>query len=591
MKILIIEDDRIQAISLKLLLNDLGIAQITIAHTSKSALDFCTKDKFNHIFCDIQLPDSDGILLLRDISKCQRSAIITILSSSETSVIKLTYLACKTLKFKGVNSLKKPFTHNSISKIVLASTPNTTQYLEHNKPQLTFTESEVVTAIENDEIFYYYQPQVDFQTEKIVGVEALVRWDHPELGVLTPNHFLSYITKSEHYNLLFCSVLNKSIRAIQSLNLTTSIKLSVNFTQRDLECSDICNEIIKTCEREGFNYKNLVLELTESHIYSSDANSLINLARLKLLGVKLAIDDFGTGYSSLEKITQIPFDILKIDRSFVRNVIQDYQNASIVKLCIGTAKAMHLNVVVEGIEDADTWQYIKNMGADECQGYFTGRPMSIHDLQQALVKQKTTSEVKKLNVLVIDDQPIIGVALKNALIEQQSVENAHCVTTPQLALDCMRDNVYNLIIVDVNLTDESGFHLVERVRQTEFSGRVIFISGEDNPLYDSLCQGLGAIYITKSLELNEMIEKIIYYGGQNTGETPLINTTPTPLDSLSVREREVLRQLLDGVGNKAIANHLNISQKTVSTYKSRLLQKLNAKSLIDLSKYSKSLQT
>ncbi|MEG3696468.1 helix-turn-helix transcriptional regulator, partial [Vibrio coralliirubri] len=83
----------------------------------------------------------------------------------------------------------------------------------------------------------------------------------------------------------------------------------------------------------------------------------------------------------------------------------------------------------------------------------------------------------------------------------------------------------------------------------------------------------------------------IYYGGQNTGETPLINTTPTPLDSLSVREREVLRQLLDGVGNKAIANHLNISQKTVSTYKSRLLQKLNAKSLIDLSKYSKSLQT
>lgn len=591
MKILIIEDDRIQAISLKLLLNDLGIAQITIAHTSQSALDFCTSEKYSHIFCDIQLPDSDGILLLREISKYQRSATITILSSSEMSVIKLTYLACKTLRFKSVHSLKKPFTHDCILKIVSSSTPQTAQHLEHNKPHFTFTESEVVSAIENDEIFYYYQPQVDFQSDKIVGVEALVRWDHPELGVLTPNHFLSYITKSEHYNLLFCTVLNKSIRAIQSLNLATPIKLSINFTQRDLECSDICNEIIETCEREGFNYNNLVLELTESHIYSSDANSLINLARLKLLGVKLAIDDFGTGYSSLEKITQIPFDILKIDRSFVRNVIQDYQNASIVKLCIGTAKALHLNVVVEGIEDADTWQYIKNMGADECQGYFTGRPMSIHDLQQSLIEQKTATEIKKINALVIDDQPIIGVALKNALLEQQSVENAHCVTTPQLALDYMRDNVYNLLIVDVNLTDENGFHLVEKIRQTEFIGRVIFISGENNPLYDSLSQGLGATYITKSLELNEMIEKIIYYGGQDTDEPPLINTTPTPLDSLSVREREVLRQLLDGVGNKAIANQLNISQKTVSTYKSRLLQKLNAKSLIDLSKYSKSLQT
>ncbi|WP_299694970.1 EAL domain-containing protein [uncultured Vibrio sp.] len=590
MKALIIEDDHIQAITLKLLLNDLGITQITIAHTSKSALNFCTSEKFSHIFCDIRLPDSDGILLLRDISKHQSSASITILSSSDIGVIKLTYLACKTLRFKSVHSLKKPFTHECISSIVSANVPQTKQHFKQNQPQFIFTESEVMHAIEDDQVFYYYQPQVDFQSQKIVGVEALIRWDHPQLGVLTPNHFLPYITKPENYRLIFCSVLNKSVRAIQSLNLTTPIKLSINLTQRDLECSDICNEIIETCEREGFSYQNLVLELTEGHIYSSDVNSLINLARLKLLGVRLAIDDFGTGYSSLEKITQIPFDILKIDRSFAHNVTKDYQNASIVKLCIGTAKALQLKVVVEGIEDAETWQYIKNMGADECQGYFTGRPMSIHDLQQALVEKKSTSDVKKLNVLVIDDQPIIGIALKNALLEQYNVENAHNVTKPQLALDAMRDNVYNLIIVDVNLSDESGFQLVEKIRQTGFCGRVIFISGEDNPLYGSLCQGLGATYITKSLELNEMVEKIIYYGGQDSDGSPLRNATPTPFDSLSVREREVLKQLLDGVGNKAIANQLNISQKTVSTYKSRLLQKLNAKSLIELSKYSKSLQ-
>ncbi|PMH43144.1 hypothetical protein BCU68_03910 [Vibrio sp. 10N.286.49.B3] len=583
MKVLIIEDDQIQAISLKLILNKLGFNDIVISHTGKDSLELCAKERFTHIFCDIQLPDTDGIIVLNTISNKQQHANVIILSSSDQSVIKLAYLACKELKFNNVNAIQKPFASDDISKALEVDDSKPKVNIQASQTHL-FTEEEVIKAVENGEIFYFYQPQVNFKSNIIVGVEALIRWDHPTLGILTPNHFMPYINERENYNLLFHTVLHKSVRAIQSLNLSTPIKLSINLTQRDLECSDICNEIIDTCKAEGFNYHNLVLELTESHIYSADSNSLINLARLKMLGVKFAIDDFGIGYSSLQKITQIPFDTLKIDRCFVRNMLDDFQHALIVKLCIGTAKALQLNVVVEGVEDEVTWQCLKDMDADECQGYFTGRPMSIHALKQELMKQKTQTDSEQLNVLIVDEQPILGTALKNQLLLNTQVESVHRVTNSHQALNHIRDTLCNLLIVNLPLTNEDDAKIIEKIDSSNFNGRVIFISEQSDLFCDANSHIIDAGYISNTLELDVMVENILNFAHKNTLSAKNAAST-VPLDALSKRELEVLKLLIEGVGNKAIANQLSINVKTVSTYKYRLLEKLNVKSLVELLKY------
>ncbi|HIF5960640.1 TPA: EAL domain-containing response regulator [Vibrio parahaemolyticus] len=376
MRALIVEDDRIHALKLTFDLSSLGFEQIQIANDSEQALHFLSASNFDYIFCDIHLGETGGAILLYRMSYIAKSAHLVIVSGSKGDVIYLTECLGKELGYRTVSRADKPYLIENLKKIIAQNENieknNRIDNVEVNKLSMLLTHKDLLQAIDKDEIINHYQPQLDFSTKKIIGAESLIRWNHPELGLLYPNLFISLFESLEP-GLLFKISMKNTMDTFRSIN--RNINFSINLTAKDLNCDFLFNEIISRCDSVGFPLHRLILELTEGHLYTANSLALATLARLKLKGAKLSIDDLGVGYSSLSKLASIPFDELKIDKDFIKNINRDRRNITIVKALIGISKELGITNVIEGVENEDTFNLLKSMGGDICQGFYTGKPL------------------------------------------------------------------------------------------------------------------------------------------------------------------------------------------------------------------------
>ncbi|MDV5168572.1 EAL domain-containing protein [Photobacterium rosenbergii] len=589
MKVLIVEDDRIQASKLKLDLMSLGAEEVLIAANCLSAMKLCDQYNFNLIFCDIQLPDHDGIYLLSKIAdKCYKSHVV-IISAGNSRLLSHIERIGSLLAFKQVTRIDKPYDINALNSLI----KNTTCKAKRKKDkcsynqQLEFTEREILEAIENKHIFVHYQPQIDINTGSIVGLEALARWDHPDYGVVTANQFVNALCEGQTHVRLFQTILEKSLVALQAL--PESMQLSINITDRDIQWSGLYDSIYQTCALHNFAPNRLKLELSENHLYQADVFSLLTLSRLKLIGVKLSIDDLGLGYSSLIKLTQIPIDEIKINRNLIQNVETDFQKSTIVQLIFNLAQKMQLTCVAEGIEKSETLHYLKSLGISIFQGYLIGKPLPINDITAMISRQFVTDAPAPIHCLIVDDHPIIGAALCQSFKLHNQVQSVASAKNILQALNYIRDNQCNLLLIDINLRGESGFELISQAREKGFQGKVIFMSSGDKPNYPFLSLEKGGIgFIDKGVDVNCLVQQVIQLA---TSHTQSVDPTVAPsqkkrssMQSLSKREHEVLDSLMSGHSNKSIANTLSLSEKTVSTYKSRIFDKLGVNSLIEISK-------
>ncbi len=243
-------------------------------------------------------------------------------------------------------------------------------------------EKNIKIALENDEFFVTYQPQVDINTNKIKGVEALVRWDHPSLKNIPP---LDFIPVAEDSGLILDIgkiVLEKSIKDIKSLHDSgwSDLTLSVNISAVQLLQSNLLDTIKSLLDRYSFDPNLLHLELTESLFMDNLELSSKLLREFRALGIKISIDDFGTGYSSLSYISKLPIDILKIDKSFITSIKQNDKNP-IVDAIISMAHSLDLQVIAEGVEVKEQNEYLKSKKCDFIQGYYYSKPISYEKLQ------------------------------------------------------------------------------------------------------------------------------------------------------------------------------------------------------------------
>ncbi len=238
------------------------------------------------------------------------------------------------------------------------------------------------SALEQQEFVLYYQPEIDTGTGRTVAAEALIRWWHPQRGMIGPNTF---IPVAEHVGLIgrigqwvletACAQLHVWRAAGHDL------RVAVNFSVEQLRLRDIANTVAHTLERFDLRPDDLVVEITESICMHAQDRARESLARLARLGVQLAIDDFGTGYSSLSYLKRMPVRILKIDRSFVVD-LADAADATIVRNIISLAHELNLTVIVEGVETAAQHELLRVMGCDVIQGYLVGKglpPALFHD--------------------------------------------------------------------------------------------------------------------------------------------------------------------------------------------------------------------
>ena len=246
-------------------------------------------------------------------------------------------------------------------------------------------ENDLRKAIDRDELVLHYQPQVDSDTGSVIGAEALMRWEHPERGLVPPFKFIPLAEEMGLIGDLGQWGLEEACRqmvALQAEGLDLP-KVSVNVSALQFTPS-FMQRVADVLAETGLHPKRLELELTEGILMDSSDATLQALVRLKSLGVKLSIDDFGTGYSSLSYLSKFPLDELKIDRSFVIAMDRSENDASLVIAIIAMARSMNLELVAEGVEDHEQYRFLRRHGASVIQGYLFSKPLPVDELKPLL---------------------------------------------------------------------------------------------------------------------------------------------------------------------------------------------------------------
>ena len=249
-------------------------------------------------------------------------------------------------------------------------------YVEQNQQHLSLL-AELRHAIEQNEFVLYYQPKVGFATGTLGHAEALVRWIHPERGMVPPDQFIPYAEHTGYIRTITRWVIETALRQRKQWEeMGLPLTISINISARDLMDADIPKLFAGLMEKYGASPNWLCLEITESAIMGDPKRALGILEELHHMGFKLSVDDFGTGYSSLAYLKKLPVSELKIDQSFVFHMADDQDDATIVRSTIDLGHNMGLVVVAEGIENKATWDMLQAMGCDLAQGYYISKPMA-----------------------------------------------------------------------------------------------------------------------------------------------------------------------------------------------------------------------
>ncbi|MEA2197528.1 MAG: hypothetical protein QOJ25_1579 [Solirubrobacteraceae bacterium] len=248
--------------------------------------------------------------------------------------------------------------------------------LDHHSVRRLGLMSDVRRAIAESELVVHYQPKVHLDDLRVAGTEALVRWQHPELGLLPPAAFIPVVEQTNLIGPLTRYVLERSIEQCSAWRQERSnLSVAVNLSVRNLLDRDLPRDIERMLSTHGLPADALRLEITESMIMSDPDRALANLSRLDALGIRLSVDDFGTGHSSLANLKRLPIHQLKIDRSFVSRMLEDQTDLIIVRSTINLAHDLGLTVVAEGVEDEQTLERLAEFGCDQAQGYYLSRPL------------------------------------------------------------------------------------------------------------------------------------------------------------------------------------------------------------------------
>jgi EAL domain-containing protein (putative c-di-GMP-specific phosphodiesterase class I) len=269
---------------------------------------------------------------------------------------------------------------------------NNYQFFTKSMNRLAFErltlETRLHKALENNEFQLHYQPQLDINTGKIVGVEALIRWQQPEMGLVSP---LDFIPLAEDTGLIVPIgdwVIRTACAQIGAWQRTgyPPVRMAVNLSSRQLKQKELIHVVGQALKETGVDPCWLELELTESSIMQSSEDPRAILDRLKSLGIQLSIDDFGTGYSSLSRLKRFPVDTLKVDRSFVKDIPSDAGNIAITQAMIAMAKGLKMKVIAEGVQTREQLQFLREQGCDWMQGYIFSPPVPADEMTRLLAE-------------------------------------------------------------------------------------------------------------------------------------------------------------------------------------------------------------
>ena len=380
--------------------------------------------------------------------------------------------------------------------------------------------NELQKAIESQAFELYYQPQIDGRSGRVVGFEALLRWQHPDRGFIPPDIFIALAEDTGQIIPLSEWVLDTACRQIRQLSEQglTGPSVAVNISPVHFQRNNFVDSVQAVLQKHSLSAELLELEITETVLFNNAERAIETLHRLKQLGVRIAIDDFGTGFSSLNYLKRLPIDKVKIDRSFVKDIISDRHDAAITQGIISMAHHLRLKVVAEGVETEPQLAFLKKCRCDEFQGYYFAKPMPYAEiagfLRDRLRGHEAGSEVSLANgeqmqtLLLLDDEENILRALARVL--RRDGYQILMATCAQDAFELLAKHDVQVILSDQRMPEMSGTEFFSRVKDLYPNTIRIVLSGYTDlkSVTDAINQGAIYKFLTKPWDDDELRQNI-----------------------------------------------------------------------------------
>jgi len=381
-RILALDDDPFMLKLLTHVVARLGFVQVSTYERGHAALEWIDSQPLppDLILLDLNMPDMDGVEFVRHMVERQYTGNFILISGEEERMLQTVERLVQAHNIPVLGRLQKPVKPEQLAALLQAWQAGETGDAGTTKKK--YGADALRIALDRQQLVNHYQPKVAVASGALVGVETLVRWQHPDDGLVFPAQFVDLAEKHELIDDLTRWVLTTALaqaHAWQQAGL--DLRVAINVSMDNLASPGFTNFVAAQAAAAGIPPQRIILELTESRLMQDDQRaSLESLTRLRLKRFTLSIDDFGTGHSSLTRLHDIPFDELKIDQRFVHRAWAEPTARAMYDASLGLARQLGMAVVAEGIEDQQDWDFVRLTGCDFAQGYWIGRPMPAADL-------------------------------------------------------------------------------------------------------------------------------------------------------------------------------------------------------------------
>ena len=374
---LVLDAQRCERQRIVTLLKPLEPGTVHQASTSQEALEGLHRcGGVDIAICNLRTAGRDCLTFLREVSKTHLVRAILISGQMDASLRSAAHSMITCLGMHVLGTLEQT---GDIDQVQIAIDEFRVCGERLVTPQLNTPPSiaEIQRAFDDDEFEPYYQPKIMLNGGELKGAEVLARWNHPQLGILTPAYFLASLEAHHLIDKLLARLLEKGLMLQKALALILPpVELAFNVHATQLGSTTFVDQIEKALSEHSLPAHGLLFEITETGLVNATANSLENLIRLRLMGCGLAMDDFGSGYSSLQRLCDLPFSQLKLDGSFVRELESRSSHRAVIESALRLADSLGLSLVVEGVETSEQREHLRQMGCSIGQGYGLARPMS-----------------------------------------------------------------------------------------------------------------------------------------------------------------------------------------------------------------------
>lgn len=329
----------------------------------------------SHLIIDLVMPDIDGVETLHRLALSGHQGTVIVTSGLGGRVLEAASRAAEENGLRVSGVLPKPFSPAKLRSLLLQAPVDQKRSIAGVGYVAPVSADMLAAALAQKQLSVHYQPKIVCASGKVTGFESLVRWEHPERGMIFPDQFITLAESHGHIAELTRQVFDMSLAWFAANFLNTDLKLAINMSPIVLADAQFPVWVQQACQHYGVAPAQITLEITETSSMENPVASLEYLTQFRIKGFNLSIDDFGVGYSSLVQLARLPFSEMKIDKMFVMSASTSIESQKIAAAVIGLANALDLNVTAEGVEDAWTLEFLRDLGCDHAQGYFIGRPM------------------------------------------------------------------------------------------------------------------------------------------------------------------------------------------------------------------------